>query len=205
MILTDRHDSNVLSCVAHVILLLQSRDKLSVEERDYIEETIEIILAEFEELQVRIQFREDPDVAKKISDSLQATAASRRTRVGHITGIPAVSSDLTSLVCRVQEKLAEEAIRSIHTKSSLKAAKTDQEADFAVERKKLTQETDTYKREIAHLRQLCAKNKIDTSTRKQREAQERDLRAPKEKSAKKSTAASTAQPAADDAAAGADA
>jgi hypothetical protein len=104
-----------------------------------------------------------------------------------------------------RKKLAEEAIRSIHTKSSLKAAKTDQEADFVVERKKLTQETDTYKREIAHLRHLCAKNKIDTSTRKQREAQERELRAPKEKSAKKSTAASTDQPAADDAATGADA
>ena len=46
---------------------------------------------------------------------------------------------------------------------------------------------------------------IDTSTRKQREAQERELRAPKEKSAKKSTATSTVQPAADDEAAGADA
>ncbi len=46
---------------------------------------------------------------------------------------------------------------------------------------------------------------IDTSTRKQREAQERELRASKDKSAKKSTAASTAQPAADDTAAGADA
>ena len=87
MNLTDRHDANVISCVARDILLLQSRSKLSDEERDYIEETIEIILAEFEELQVRIQFREDPDVAKKISDSLQATAGSRRTRVGHITGI----------------------------------------------------------------------------------------------------------------------
>ena len=68
-------------------------------------------MAEFEELQVRIQFREDPDVAKKISDSLKTTAASRRTRVGHITGIPATSSDLTSLVCRVQEKVAEEIVR----------------------------------------------------------------------------------------------
>ena len=69
--LTDRHDVNVLSCVAGTILLLQSRAKLSSKERDYVEETIEIILAEFEELQVRIQFREDPDVTKKISDSLK--------------------------------------------------------------------------------------------------------------------------------------
>jgi hypothetical protein len=130
---TDRHDANVLSCIARTILLLQARAKLSAEERDYIEETIEIILAEFEELQVRTQFREDPDVAQKISDSLKATVASRRTRVGHITGIPSASSDLTSLVCRVQEKLVEEAIRNIHTKSSVKATKTDQEADFAAE------------------------------------------------------------------------
>ena len=178
---------------------------MSSEERDYIEETIEIILAEFEELQVLIQFREDPDVAKKISDSLKTTVATRRTRVGHITGIPVSSSDLTSLVCRVQEKLAEEAIRSIHTKSSAKATKTDQDSDFAAEHKKLTQETDTYKREIAHLRQLCAKNKIDTTTRKQKDEQQREQRVSKDKSAKKSTAASTDQSAADDAAAGADA
>ena len=46
---------------------------------------------------------------------------------------------------------------------------------------------------------------IDTSTRKQREAQERELRAPKDKSAKKSTVASSAQSAADDAATGTDA
>ena len=61
MKLTDHHDDTVLSYVARAILLLQSRAKLSPEERDYVEETIEIILAEFEELQVRIQFREDPD------------------------------------------------------------------------------------------------------------------------------------------------
>ena len=154
--LTDRHDANVLSCVSRVILLLQSRAKLSVEERDYIEETIEIILAGFEELQVRIQFREDPDVAKKFFDSLKTTAASRRTRVGHITGIPAASSDLTSLVCRVQEKLAEEAIRSIHTKSSVKAIKTDQETDFAADRKKMTQDENDYKREANRLCSLLS-------------------------------------------------
>ena len=93
---------------------------MSDEERDYIEETIEIILAEFEEFQVRIQFREDPDVAKKISDSLQATAASRRTRVGHIAGIPAASSELF--------------VASIPNQSSLKATKTDQEFYSEAER-----------------------------------------------------------------------
>ena len=51
---TDRHKSNVLSCVARVILLLQSRAKLSPEERDYIEETIEIILLDLEKIQVRL-------------------------------------------------------------------------------------------------------------------------------------------------------
>ena len=76
-------------------------------------------------------------MTKKISDSLQATVDIRRTRVGHFTGIPAASSDLTSLVCRVQEKLTEDAIHSIHTKSSVKATKTDQEADFVADRKKL--------------------------------------------------------------------
>jgi hypothetical protein len=103
--LTDRHHVNVLSSVIRTILLLQSRAKVSAEERDCIEETIEIILAELEEIQVRLQFH--PEVAKKISESLKATAASRRSRVGHIFGVPAASSELTSLVVRVQEKLAD--------------------------------------------------------------------------------------------------
>ena len=130
---------------------------------------------------------------------------SRRTRVGHITGIPAASSDLTSLVCRVQEKLAEEAIRSIHTKSSAKATKPDQDSDFAADHKKLDQEANDHKREANRLRQLCAKHKIDTATRKQKDEQQREQRASKDKSAKNPTDPSTAQPDADDAAAGADA
>jgi hypothetical protein len=96
---TDHHKVNVLSCVARVILLLQSRAKVSAEDRDYIEETIEIILAELEEIQVRLQFH--PEVAKKISESLKSTTTSRRSRVCHIFGVPAASSELTSLVCRI--------------------------------------------------------------------------------------------------------
>jgi hypothetical protein len=142
---------------------------VSAEERDYIEETIEIILAELEEIQVRLQFH--PEVAKKISESLKATATRCRSRVGHIFGVPAASSELTSLVVRVQEKLAKEGIRSIHSNSVAKATKTDQEADFATECKKLKQEHNDTKHELAHLKQLCAKNQIDTSTRKQKEEQ----------------------------------
>ena len=50
----DRQQANVLSCVTRVILLLQSRAKLSPEDRDFIEETIEIILSDLEEIQVRL-------------------------------------------------------------------------------------------------------------------------------------------------------
>jgi hypothetical protein len=203
---TDRNKVNVLSCASRAILLLQSRAKVSAEERDCIEETIEIILAELEEIQVRLQFH--PEVAKKISESLKATAASRRSRVGHIFGVPAASSELTSLVVRVQEKLAEEAIRSIHSNSVAKSTKTDQdqEADFAAERKKLNKDLNDTKRELAHIKQVCARNNYDISTRKQKEEQKGAQRASKGgRPDKKSTAASTASPAADDAAAGADA
>jgi hypothetical protein len=176
---------------------------VSAEERDCIEETIEIILAELEEIQVRLQFH--PEVAKKISESLKTTAASRRSRVGHIFGVPAASSELTSLVVRVQEKLGEEAIRSIRSNSIAESTKTDQEADFATERKKLKQEHNDTKRELAHLKQVCARNHLDISTHKQREEQKGAQRACKGgRPDKKSTAASTASPAADDAAAGAD-
>jgi hypothetical protein len=45
------------------------------------------------------------------------------------------------------------------------------EADFTTERKKLKEDHNDTKRELARLKQLCAKNQIDTSTRKQKEEQ----------------------------------
>ena len=67
---SDRYKANLLSSVSRTILLLQSRgaSKLSPEERDHVEESIELILSDLEGLQVRLQFL--PDVAKKISESL---------------------------------------------------------------------------------------------------------------------------------------
>ena len=49
---TDRHKGNVLSFVSRDILLLQSRAKMSPEDCDYIEETIEIILSDLEEIRI---------------------------------------------------------------------------------------------------------------------------------------------------------
>ena len=100
---SDRHKANLLSSVSRTILLLQSRaaSKLSPEERDHVEETIELILSDLEGLQVRLQFL--PDVAKKISESLQATAASRRSRVGHIFGIPAAFGSHFARLSRPRE------------------------------------------------------------------------------------------------------
>jgi hypothetical protein len=173
---TDRHKVNVLSCVTRVILLLQSRAKVSAEERDCIEETIEIILVELEEIQVRLQFH--PEVVKKISESLKSTAVSRRSRVGHIFGVPAASSELTWIVCRVQEKLAEEAIHNIHSNSVAKATSNN-----SVPKIRLTPP-------------LASRKRITKGAQRASKGGRAD---------KKSTSASTDPPAADDAAAGADA
>ena len=57
-----------------------------------------------------------------------------------------------------------------------------------------------------NLKQLCAKHQIDTSSRKQKEERNSEQRAAKGgRSANRSTSASAAQPAADDAATGSDA
>ena len=86
-----------------------------------------------------------------------------------------------------------------------KATRTDQEEDFATERNKIKEENNDTKRELARLKQLCAKNQIDTSTREEKEAQKGAQLASKGGRAdKKSTSASTAPPAADDTATGAD-
>ncbi len=96
-------------------------------------------------------------MVKKICESLKSTAVIRRSCVGHIFGIPVTSSELTSLVCHVQEKLAEEAINSIHSNSTVEATKMVQNADFDVEHKKLKQKYHDTKRELDHLKQLCAR------------------------------------------------
>jgi hypothetical protein len=85
---------------------------------------------------------------------LKTTVTNRRSRVAHIFVVPAVSSELTSFVCRVQEKIAEEVIRSIHSNSVAKATKTDQEADFATEHNKFKEENNDTKSELARLKQL---------------------------------------------------
>jgi hypothetical protein len=174
-------------------------------------------------------------VAKKICESLKATASSRwsnvghifgipaasseltslvcrvqekltESNVGHIFGIPAASSELTSLVCRVQEKLTEEAIHSIHSNSTAKSTNTDQDGDFVEELKKLKQEQHDTKRELDRLKQLCVKHQIDTSTRKQKEERTGEQCATKGgRAANRVPVASTTPPAVDDTAAGADA
>jgi hypothetical protein len=83
---------------------------------------------------------------------LKSTAANRMSRVGHIFGIPAASSELTSLVSRVQEKFTEVDIRSIHSNSTVNATKTDQGEDFAVEHKQMKQDHHDTKRELDRLK-----------------------------------------------------
>jgi hypothetical protein len=145
-------------------------------------------------------------VTKKICESLKATTDTRWLRVGHIFGIPSVSSELTSLVCRVQEKFAEEAIHSIHSNSTAKASKTDQDGDFATERKNLKQEQHDTKSEFDRLKQLCVKHQIDTSTREQKEKRKGEQRVTKGgRPVNRVPAASTTPPAADDVTPGADA
>ncbi len=145
-------------------------------------------------------------MTKKICESLKATAATRWLRVGHIFGIPSASSELTSLVCRVQEKFAEEAIRSIHSNSTVKASTTDQDGDFATERKNLKQEQHDTNREFDRLKKLCVKPQMDTSTREKKEEHKGEQRVTKGgRAVNRVPSASTTPPAADDVTPGADA
>ncbi len=71
-------------------------------------------------------------MTEKICESLKDTEDSSRSRVVHVFGIPSASSELTSLVCHVQEKLTEETILSIHSNSTAKVPKTDQDGDLVL-------------------------------------------------------------------------
>jgi len=87
--------------------------------------------------------------------------------LGSIQGIPSASPELTGLITRFHEKIAEESFRSIF-KGGAKTSKASDTDDYDVERKAFKVEIQALKDERNRLEKLCLDRHIDPRSRKQK-------------------------------------
>ena len=162
----DRNHINTYSCIARLLLHFYERVQ-DAHERDCIDEAIQLVLDFFADIQTRLQYPSSPEIASKISQCVRATRHMQNAGLGSIQGIPSASPELTGLITRLTEKLAEESFRSIFKEGAktTKAAETD---DYDVERKTFNDKIKSLENERQRLEKICLDRHIDTRTRKQK-------------------------------------
>jgi hypothetical protein len=136
-------------------------------DRDCLDEAIQLVLDFFADIQTRLQYPSSPEIASKISKCVRATRHLQNAGLGSIQGIPSASPELTGLITRFHEKIAEESFRSIF-KGGAKTSKVSETDDYDVERKVFKVEIQALKDERNRLEKLCLDRHIDTRSRKQR-------------------------------------
>jgi hypothetical protein len=87
--------------------------------------------------------------------------------LGSIQGIPSASPELTGLITRFHEKIAEESFRSIF-KGGTKTSKASETDDYEVERKDFNVRIQGLEQERNRLEKMCLDRNIDIRTRKQK-------------------------------------
>ena len=100
---SDSRDANVLSCLSR--LLLHFYPRINTDEREHVDETVELILGVFAEIQARLQFK--PDITDKVIESVKTQRHLFTADTDTIHGIPSVLSKVATLISRVQEKFVE--------------------------------------------------------------------------------------------------
>jgi hypothetical protein len=162
----DRIHINSYSCIACLLLHFYERVQ-DANERDCLDEAIQLVLDFFADIQTRLEYPSSPEIASKISQCVRATRHLQHAGLGSIQGIPSASPELTGLITRFHEKIAEESFRSIF-KGGAKTSKASETDDYDVERKAFKVEIKALKDERNRLEKLCLDKHIDTRTRKQR-------------------------------------
>jgi hypothetical protein len=164
----DRIHINSYSCIARLLLHFYERVQ-DVNERDCLDEAIQLVLDFFADIQTRLQYPSSPDIASKISQCVRATRHLQQAGLGSIQGIPSASPELTGLITRFHEKIAEESFRSIF-KGGAKTSKASETDDYEVERKAFNVRIQGLEQERNRLEKMCLDRNIDIRTRKQRTA-----------------------------------
>jgi hypothetical protein len=162
----DRIHINSYSCIARLLLHFYERVQ-DANERECLDEAIQLVLDFFPDIQTRLQYPSSPEIASKISQCVRATRHLQNAGLGSIQGIPSASPELTGLITRFHEKITEESFRSIF-KGDAKTAKASETDDYDVERKDFKVEIQALKDERNRLENLCLDRHIDTRSRKQK-------------------------------------
>jgi hypothetical protein len=129
----DRNHINTHSCIERLLLHFYNRIE-DAHQCDAVDETIELVLDFFPDIQARLQYPSSPEIVSKISVCVRASRRLRSTGLGSIQGIPSVAPELTDMITRLHEKLAEESFRSIN-KEGTKTTTSVEPDDFEIERK----------------------------------------------------------------------
>ena len=171
----DRNHINTYSCIARLWLHFYDRIQ-DTHEREAVDEAIELVLDFFADIQARLQYPSAPEIASKISACVRASRLLRSTGLGSIQGIPSAVPELTDMITRLHEKLAEESFRSIY-KEGAKTTRSLETEDFDLERKTFTDkiktldtERNNLRRENIRLAALCTDNGLDARTKREKDA-----------------------------------
>jgi hypothetical protein len=163
----DRIHINTYSCIARLLLHFYERVQ-DTNERDCLDEDIQLVLDFFADIQTRLQYPSSPEIVSKISQCVRATRHLQQAGLGSFQGIPSASPELTGLITRFHEKIAEESFRSIF-KGGAKTSKASETDDYDVERKAFKVEIQAFKDERNRLEKLCLDRHIDPRSRKQKD------------------------------------
>ena len=163
---SDPRDANVLSCIYRLLLYFYPR--INGDEREHVDETVELILGVFAEIQARLEFQ--PDIAVQVIESVKTHRHLLTVGTGSIKGIPSALNELAALISRVQEKFTEEAIRTIQKAGQKVAKNAEHDVESEIERKHFKTQLNDMKCENERLLLICQYKGVDTRTKRQKDA-----------------------------------
>ena len=122
----------------------------------------------FAEIQARLKFQ--LDIAAQIIESVKTQRHLLTVGTGSIKGIPSALPELAALISRVQEKFAEEAIRTIQKAGQKVAKNAEHDVESEIERKHFKTQLNDMKCENERLLLICQYKGVDTRTKRQKDA-----------------------------------
>jgi hypothetical protein len=93
----DRNHIKTYSCIGPLLWYFYERIQ-DTQECHAVDETIELVLDFFTDIQTQLQYPSSPDIASKISECVRASRRLRSTVLGSIQGIPSVAPELTDMM-----------------------------------------------------------------------------------------------------------
>jgi hypothetical protein len=141
--------------------------RINADEREHVDETVVLILGVFAEIQVRLEFQ--ADIVVQVMESVKTHRHLLTVGTGSIKGIPSALPELATLISRVQEKFAEEAIPTIQKTGHKTTKNVEHDVESELEHKHFKTHLNDMKRENERLLLICQHKGVDTRTKRQKD------------------------------------